>query len=911
MNEDIGVSRKTVGEDRIAICPLFGCEYMTRVKPLKFRFFGFGKHPKCKKHHLSLVYVDEMIGNFTDAALACFFDKSALPPSKLLEEIRTKFPQELETFVRGWIYCITSGRGAPIVSRYMDGISNGYLKQLTRKQKKALKKRDDANLNKISKAIKDGMKEIINQYTRLLKHLRTHSEILNDHQKLRPLSKSLRNYLNDWQKNVLKNNKTLNSPEIKHNYDEILNVCTVRCLLGLNIESKEIMKAKMTAFDRFSAYLEFHKEGLTEKFTKSEIKSLVKIGNHQQQIKTQDEEYYEELKNLSINKNQMVENESKENDLNKDSNKIIIGSPSQGTIINIETAQHSELYEQFLHYTHKNDFLNQIITEFNKSRNWIKNFKPTKSFLNYLAEKKENLENEDQLETLSNYIILILKIMEEDVLNKVIRDKIANNKGKYNAYNIQEWLLISDTAARNFLKKIYPNETYENNIRTQTHVSIDTVKEIAKKKGGKCLSTTIKNAKSKIQLECTEGHKFSTTYNSLVYSNTWCPDCNIYVSETICRQFLEHIFKRPFPKSYPPWLVNKNGNQMEVDMYNKYLAVAGEYQGIQHRKKAFGLTDKDIKKIQKEDAYKLEKCEENGVTLLQIPDDEIVPYDKMQEFIVKEYERKSGKSLGTIPKFDYRQFSIYENEYAKKFRNYVEEKGGTLLTPYFAAKKEVTLLCEQGHEWTTTPDSIYKDNWCSECAGNKKGTTEEFQEIGKMFDCELIDDYVNAKTSLNYKCKMGHIFTRNPQVLKENYENIENLCPECESDSYANKFEELVQNKGGLLLNPYNGRFKPIKIRCENGHEWETTPGAVYQGRWCKICADENHPNKERQQTAKDELIKMIEALNYTLLSEYENNTKKVKIKCGKNHQFTMTPKYFKRLVNQNTEPCYECRKEN
>ncbi|MHA1822998.1 MAG: hypothetical protein ACTSXM_03935 [Promethearchaeota archaeon] len=338
MNEDIGVSRKTVGEDRIAICPLFGCEYMTRVKPLKFRFFGFGKHPKCKKHHLSLVYVDEMIGNFTDAALACFFDKSALPPSKLLEEIRTKFPQELETFVRGWIYCITSGRGAPIVSRYMDGISNGYLKQLTRKQKKALKKRDDANLNKISKAIKDGMKEIINQYTRLLKHLRTHSEILNDHQKLRPLSKSLRNYLNDWQKNVLKNNKTLNSPEIKHNYDEILNVCTVRCLLGLNIESKEIKKAKMTAFDRFSAYLEFHKEGLTEKFTKSEIKSLVKIGNHQQQIKTQDEEYYEELKNLSINKNQMVENESKENDLNKDSNKIIIGSPSQGTIINIETA---------------------------------------------------------------------------------------------------------------------------------------------------------------------------------------------------------------------------------------------------------------------------------------------------------------------------------------------------------------------------------------------------------------------------------------------------------------------------------------------------------------------------------------------------------------------------------------------
>ena len=51
MNEYTKVSRKTVREDRVAICPNFGCEYMKRVKPLKFRFIGFGKFPKCKKHH--------------------------------------------------------------------------------------------------------------------------------------------------------------------------------------------------------------------------------------------------------------------------------------------------------------------------------------------------------------------------------------------------------------------------------------------------------------------------------------------------------------------------------------------------------------------------------------------------------------------------------------------------------------------------------------------------------------------------------------------------------------------------------------------------------------------------------------------------------------------------------------------
>ena len=273
------VSRKTVGEDRVAICPNFGCEFMTRVKPLKFRFFGFGKYPKCKKHHIPLVYVDERIGDFVDAVLACLFDKAGLPPHELLEYVKSRFPQEFESFVKGWVYCITVGRGAPIVSRYMDSISNTYLKQLTRKQIKSLKKDNYSKSNLVNKTIKNGMNEITIQYTRILKHLRAHSEILVEPQKLQSLSKSLKNYLKDWQKDILNHNKILKISEnkctlkeIKSNYDQILNVGTCRCLLGLNPENKEIKKMGLTAFDRYSAYHEFYTEGLTMKFTKFDIK---------------------------------------------------------------------------------------------------------------------------------------------------------------------------------------------------------------------------------------------------------------------------------------------------------------------------------------------------------------------------------------------------------------------------------------------------------------------------------------------------------------------------------------------------------------------------------------------------------------------------------------------------------------
>ena len=277
------VARKTVGEDRIAICPKFGCESIRRIKPLKFSFLGFGKYPKCKKHHIPLVYVDERIGDFVDAALACFFDRAGLPPNELLKIINTKFPEELEAFVSGWIYCITVGRGARIVSRYMDLISNAYLKQLTKKQIKNLKKEPQSKTSSINQAIRKGMNEITNQYTRLLKHLRTHSEVLIELDQLKPLSKDFRKVIFSWQETILKDNEILHSTESKHKiplakaktyYDQILNAGTCRCLLGLSPESKEVKKSKLTAFDRFSAYYDFYIERLTVKFTKSDIKGL-------------------------------------------------------------------------------------------------------------------------------------------------------------------------------------------------------------------------------------------------------------------------------------------------------------------------------------------------------------------------------------------------------------------------------------------------------------------------------------------------------------------------------------------------------------------------------------------------------------------------------------------------------------
>ena len=138
-----------------------------------------------------------------------------------------------------------------------------------------------------------------------------------------------------------------------------------------------------------------------------------------------------------------------------------------------------------------------------------------------------------------------------------------------------------------------------------------------------------------------------------------------------------------------------------------------------------------------------------------------------------------------------------------------------------------------------------------------------------------------------------------------------NLCPECEREVYAKKFENFVRNKKGKLLTPYNGRFKPVIIECKNEHKWESTPAAVYQGSWCKTCKEENNPNKNRQEAAKQEFLKITKARNYALISKYKNTSKQVRVKCQRNHTFTITPNYFKKLVKQKMVPCGKCRKKD
>ena len=93
--------------------------------------------------------------------------------------------------------------------------------------------------------------------------------------------------------------------------------------------------------------------------------------------------------------------------------------------------------------------------------------------------------------------------------------------------------------------------------------------------------------------------------------------------EQICKDTATHIFRKPFVKVRPKFLINpKTGKPLELDVYNDELKLAIEYNGKQHYEyipKYFHRSYEDFLEQKYRDELKREKCRENGIKLIEVP----------------------------------------------------------------------------------------------------------------------------------------------------------------------------------------------------------------------------------------------------------------------------------------------------
>ena len=92
--------------------------------------------------------------------------------------------------------------------------------------------------------------------------------------------------------------------------------------------------------------------------------------------------------------------------------------------------------------------------------------------------------------------------------------------------------------------------------------------------------------------------------------------------EIECRRVLEKKFMRPFPNQRPLFMTNKiTGKPLELDCYNPELRLAVEYNGKQHYSYTPGMhkTYDAFRTQQYRDDIKRRLCEENEITLIEVP----------------------------------------------------------------------------------------------------------------------------------------------------------------------------------------------------------------------------------------------------------------------------------------------------
>lgn len=70
-------------------------------------------------------------------------------------------------------------------------------------------------------------------------------------------------------------------------------------------------------------------------------------------------------------------------------------------------------------------------------------------------------------------------------------------------------------------------------------LTIEQMQKIAKKRGGKCLSSNYINNSTKLKWECSQHHTWDMRPNDIIKKNNWCPICSALRREKYCKIILE------------------------------------------------------------------------------------------------------------------------------------------------------------------------------------------------------------------------------------------------------------------------------------------------------------------------------------------------------------------------------------
>jgi hypothetical protein len=155
-------------------------------------------------------------------------------------------------------------------------------------------------------------------------------------------------------------------------------------------------------------------------------------------------------------------------------------------------------------------------------------------------------------------------------------------------------------------------------------------------------------------------------------------------------------------------------------------------------------------------------------------------------------------------------------------------------------KAEFECIC--GYKWQCRPSFILgKRGKCPVCSGHI--LTEEVVRqrlIDSGNKIQMIGKYLGSLTKTEFKCDLGHIWAAPPnRVIRGSN------CPSCSLNIISDKKRlslELINDKligrNIRLIGEYTNNKTKTLFECGDGHNWEATPGSIFNGHGCPFCCE-------------------------------------------------------------------------
>lgn len=306
-------------------------------------------------------------------------------------------------------------------------------------------------------------------------------------------------------------------------------------------------------------------------------------------------------------------------------------------------------------------------------------------------------------------------------------------------------------------------------------VGIETMQQIAQSHDGVCLSLAYVNAHTKLRWQCSEGHEWDATPDKVKNRKHWCPFCSMVAPGELVQ--MQQIAQ------------SQGGVCLSLAYVNAHTKLRWQCsEGHQW--------DASPSNVKRGTWCPICAGHQPGRTYVSPP-----------PLIIEELQQLA------------------------------RERGGECLsTTYTNNRTRLRWRCAAGHEWEATAQSVKQHtHWCPVCSVEaQRLTLADMHQLAQERGGECLStEYVNAGTNLRWRCVAGHEWGATPSNVKHQG----SWCYECQKLTLA-EMQELAQKRGGQCLSiEYVNSYTPMLWQCGQGHQWNARPSNVKFGTWCPICA--------------------------------------------------------------------------